>query len=60
MASIITPLTGLVSTGDAVGMAVVMTGAVWLGALVLVVLVRPWRLVAEQDEPSDALAATSS
>jgi DHA1 family bicyclomycin/chloramphenicol resistance-like MFS transporter len=41
-------------------MAVVMTGAVWLGALVLAVLVRPWRLVAEQDEPRDSLAPTSS
>lgn len=49
MASLITPLTGLVSTGNAVGMAVVMAGAVWLGAVVLVVLVQPSRIVAEQD-----------
>ncbi len=53
MASIITPLTGLVSTGNAVGMAVVMTGAVWLGAVVLLVLVQPSRIVAEQDEVVD-------
>ena len=59
MASIITPLTGLVSTGSAVGMAMVMTGAVWLAALVLMVLVRPWRLVAEQDQPTDVLASVS-
>lgn len=54
MASIITPLTGLVSTGNAVGMAIVMTGAVWLGAVVLLILVQPSRIVAEQDEVVEA------
>lgn len=54
MASVITPLTGLVSTGNAVGMAVVMAGAVWIGAIVLLVLVQPSRIVAEQDEVVDA------
>ena len=49
LASVITPLTGLVSTGSAVGMAMVMAGAVWLGAVVLLVLVRPSRITAEQD-----------
>lgn len=57
MASVITPLTGLVSTGSAVGMAVVMAGAVWLGAVVLLVLVQPSRLVAEQDEVADVALA---
>ena len=59
MASIITPLTGLVSTGNAVGMAIVMTGALWLGAVVLLVLVRPWLLVAERDEPVRVAASAS-
>lgn len=59
MASIITPLTGLVSTGSAVGMAMVMTGAVWLAAVVLLVLVQPSRLVVEQDELTDVPALAS-
>lgn len=59
MASVITPLTGLVSTGSAVGMAVVMAGAVWLGAIVLLVLVQPSRLVAEQDQAADVALAVA-
>ena len=57
LASVITPLTGLVSTGSAVGMAVVMTGAVWLGAVVLLVLVRPSRITVEQDEVTGMASA---
>lgn len=53
-ASVITPLTGLFSTGDAVGMAVVMAGAVWTAALVLLVLVTPRRLAAIEVDPVPA------
>ncbi len=46
LAGVTSPLVGLLGTGSAVPMAAVMLGAVWLAAVVLVLVVRPWRLPA--------------
>jgi len=46
LAGVTSPLVGLLGTTSAVPMAAVMTATLWLAALALVALVRPWTLPA--------------
>jgi DHA1 family bicyclomycin/chloramphenicol resistance-like MFS transporter len=60
LAGIITPVVGFLGSADAVPMASVMAAIVWVAAIVLVTLVRPWTLPLTDPADDEADAAEAA